>query len=70
MADAKPTRYEMQPGTNFTVPSCDLPAPEGKVFSHWSTTKDGIGGKAYRPGDHIKVYGKIHLYPQWRNIDQ
>lgn len=69
MAD-KPTRYEMASGTEFEVPECNLTAPAGKVFSHWSTTKDGNGGVAYRPGEKIKVYGNIHLYPIWRNIDQ
>lgn len=69
-ASAKPTRYEMSAGTEFTVPECTKPAPAGKVFSHWSTSKDGMSGVAYKPGQHIKVYGRIHLYPIWRNIDQ
>lgn len=65
----KPVRYEMKQGTWFTVPECQKTAPEGKTFSHWSTSEDGSNGTAYKPGEHIRVYGRIRLYPQWRNID-
>lgn len=66
----KPVRYEMATGSDFTVPEYTGTVPDGMVFSHWSTSPDGMG-MAYRPGEVIRnVHGHIKLYKQFRRADE
>ena len=47
----------------YTLPECDLPAPEGKQFAGWQ-----IGGETYRPGDTVTPTEDLTVNALWEAI--
>ncbi len=54
------TDAEIAPGGAYTLPACDLSAPEGYVFKCWS-----IGGEEKAVGDTITVSGDVTVSAVW-----
>lgn len=51
-------------GALVTLKKNTFTAPEGKVFSAWSTTESGTGA-SYDESDSFRIYGDVTIYAQW-----
>ena len=60
-----------QAGETFVLPKCTFTAPEGMVFSNWSTTPGGTGN-IYADQQSVTLFATegstVTLYANWREI--
>lgn len=64
--DDIPVKYGA--GANVTVAANTFEAPEGKLFSKWTTQADGQGEEYLPEATITNIQANINLFAQWRDI--
>lgn len=60
---------KVRTGETLIVRECTMTPPKGMVFSHWNTKEDGTGVN-YKPGQKIKMFESVKLYPIWTEVQE